>query len=133
MDSSDEENEYIPNDIPPPAASGELKELVRTVKWSIYNSYMFKNDEDTPAAQSMKPIEDYLKTLRIVYNICNSLFEGYNVNIDMKHFPEESRKPVNSLFDWIVKNNDYDTNIPNNDYIKQSFIVNNLPNNNVNE
>ncbi len=113
--------------------SKELQDLVKDVKWKTYNTYMFKEDENTESAQSMKPLDDYLKTIRIVYNICNSLFEGYNVNIDMKHFPEETRKPINSLFDWIIKNNDYDTNIPTNDYIKQSFIINNLPNNNVNE
>lgn len=131
--SSDEENDYMPSDIPPPSASEELKEQVKAVKWTIYNTYMFKENEDTVIAQSMKPLEDYLRTLRMVYNICNSLFEGQNVNIDMKHFPEETRKPIGTLFDWIVKNNEYDTNIPNSDYVRQSFIINNLPNNNVNE
>ena len=129
-DDADEYNEYnedyIPNETPPPAIDTEFSDNILKVKHSLYDNIVLAPSLGTKKAQSNDILQDYLNKLNDVYILSINAQRGNNSNLDnaLKRFPDGSREAIQKTLNYITtyfKKTPVEDTIPLSDYIRKSF------------
>lgn len=123
-DESDDEYEYIQNEISPPEVNEEFRNNVLNIKHILYDNTILKPELGSSETQSNKLLAKYLKNINDVYILCLNAKKGIINESDLNRFPEKTRQPLKQVLSWLAdyfrKNKIPDT-IPYDDYINKSF------------
>lgn len=121
---SEEDEDYVQNEVPPPQVDDEFRNRVLKVKHSLYDNIVLAPELGTKDAQSNKILNDYLGKLNKVYVMALNAKSGRFMVSELSSFPEPTRALIKDTMSWIVdffsKNKVPDT-IPYDDYINKSF------------
>jgi hypothetical protein len=123
-DESDNEDEYLQNEILPNDIDNEFRNSVLNVKHVLYDNIILKPELGTPLTQSKKLLEDYLKNINYVYILSLNAQKGIINESELNKFPEKARQPIKQVLVWLsnyFKKNSIPDTIPYEDYINKSF------------
>jgi hypothetical protein len=121
---SEEDEDYVQNEVPPPQVDEDFRNKVLNVKHSLYDNIVLSPNLDSKDAQSKQVLNEYLSKLNKVYVLALNAKSGRFMVSELNSFPEPTRVLIKDTMDWIKdffsKNRVPDT-IPYDDYINKSF------------